>query len=484
MTKFAALKNNDMIQLPISFTEMASTLPGIDSREFIDSMESPASVGIRINPAKLKDAGETGYTHTTPVVWNNEGYYLEERPLFTLNPLLHAGAFYVQDPSSMVYGELITKALDILQPERRDTPRVLDLCASPGGKTTAMIARLPKEGVMVANEYVEKRVGALRENLAKWGHAATIICNSDSASFADAGEVFDIVGVDAPCSGEGMMRKDEDARAQWSETLVRQCSSLQREILANACRCLRPGGILIFSTCTFNLMENEDNLAFLVEEQGLLPVNTGLAGTGGILPQLAGDYPALRFMPHSTRGEGLFVAMLRKPENEDYDSSITTFGAGGKKGKKGMDRKRGKGNDGKDVTTLAQWLDKDTDWIINEEGGFIEAIPRVAAETAAMLEGFVRIIGKGVRIAERKGRDFAPSSELALCTLRNPDSFPSHEIDKDTALSYLRGESLHIPDAPKGYVTLTYCGVPIGMVKNLGTRANNLWPSRWKIRHV
>ena len=470
--------------LPDGFKEMAASLPGLDNAAFLEAMLRAPVTGIRINPSKMSDVAAVGYPDASPVAWNAEGFVLEERPVFTLNPLLHAGAFYVQDPSSMVYGDLITIALDSLPETRRRSPRVLDLCASPGGKTTAMIARMPERGVMVANEYVGQRVGALRENLTKWGYAPTIICNDDSASFASVGEVFDIVAVDAPCSGEGMMRKDADARAQWDVKLTEQCAALQREILSNACKALRPGGILIYSTCTFNLTENEENLAYLVEKEGLSPIDSGLVGKGGILPALAYSYPALRFMPHSTRGEGLFAAILRKPECDAEESSepgLIYTGHNERKEKKGKKRNADTPYYTRDVLS---WLDESGSWILREEGRKIVALTEEIAITLSLLEDKVKTVSRGVQVAELKGKEYVPTTELVLSTRFNPSSLPSSDLDIDTALSYLRGEAIHIDDAPKGYVAVTYKNIPLGIVKNLGQRANNLYPQQWKIRHL
>lgn len=477
------------MSLPEGFPAMAGALPGLDAASFMEAMKASPSVGIRLNPSKLTSFDEVGYTGMSPVPWAEEGAYLPERPVFTLNPLLHAGGFYVQDPSSMVYASLASLALSLIPVERRESPRVLDMCASPGGKTTAMLGRLPRHTVMVANEFVAQRTGALRENLVKWGSSSTIVCSSDSSAFAEAGPVFDIVAVDAPCSGEGMMRKDEDARRQWSESLVDSCAALQREILANAFSALRPGGVLIYSTCTFNLKENERNLAWLVESLGLEPVLTGLEGIGGILPQLSGDIPALRFMPHSTRGEGLFAAMLRKPmpADESFDALLLSpVGISrSKKEKIGKNKKnKGKGSRSSSIPDFSGWLDSEFVWTFRQEDDRIEALAEECAEALRLIEPHVRVLEAGVEVACMKGKDWIPTVPLVLSSAFKRGVFPEYEVDEAAALSYLRGEAMSIPEAPKGYVVLSYRDVPLGLVKNLGQRANNLWPSKWKIRYV
>lgn len=468
------------MSLPSGFKQMAEKLPGLDAPSFLAAMEEEPSVGVRINPSKLRSPAEAGYPVAARVEWNTDGFYLDERPVFTLNPLLHAGAIYVQDPSSMVYGNLMELALTLLPEERRETPRVLDMCASPGGKTTAMASRLPAEGVIVANEYVGQRTGALRENMAKWGYPAYAVCSSDSADVAKTGEIFDIVAVDAPCSGEGMMRKEAMAREQWSERLVEECSALQREILSNACKTLRPGGIMIYSTCTFNLREDEENLKFLVEDMGLQPVDTGLVGMGGIMPALVGEYPALRFMPHATRGEGLFVGMLRKPEDTG-EGEVPSYGS---RLKPGRNKKKGKEEHKIDFSPLKDWLDKDVNWNFFTDGTRAEAMTPAVAEICSALEPHVKILDRGVTVAELRGRDWCPAVPLVLSKAYRRGSLQEVEVEQPAALSYLRGEPLQLPAAAKGMTVVTYQGLPLGLVKNLGNRANNLHPKQWKIKHL
>ena len=474
--------------LPEGFRAMAGTLPGLDTDAFLAAMETAPSVGIRLNPLKpVASFPWAGYSDVQPVEWCAEGARLPERPVFTLNPLLHAGAFYVQDPSSMIYAPLTEKALSLLPPEVGAAPYVLDMCASPGGKTSAMMSRLPREAVVVANEYVAQRIGALRENMAKWGWSRLLVCNSDSADFANAGELFDIIAVDAPCSGEGMMRKDEDARAQWSPSLVEQCSALQREILANAVKALRPGGVLIYSTCTFNLDEDERNAAYIVSDLGLEPVDSGLSGIGGILPQLEGDIPALRFMPHATDGEGLFVAIFRKPGESPAHEIHRASSLDGRKDKKG---KKVAKDDGKrsavPLPEVGKWLEDESGWRLfpDRSGTLLEALPGAASPLNDSLSPFVRIVGRGITAAELKGKEWAPASELVLSCAWRRDVFPYTELPEEEALRYLRREALALEDVPKGYVAVGYRGVPLGLVKNIGKRANNLYLSRWKIKFL
>lgn len=412
---------------PEKFISQINELLGEASPAFFEAMQQSPSVSVKINRRKCTAAAECGFDKTEPVAWCPSGFYLPSRPVFTLNPLLHAGVFYVQDASSMIYESIIER----IAPAAFDTGaplRVLDLCAAPGGKTTSMINALPDGTVVVANEFVGTRAAVLKENLTKWGYPDIFVTNSPTSQFAKMPETFDIVAVDAPCSGEGMMRKEEVALTQWSEGLIRQCAALQRDILTDAFAALKPGGFLIYSTCTFNRQEDENNLRFLVEELGCAPVDMEFPAEWGILPGIDTPYPCLRFMPHATRGEGLFVAVVRK------------------------------------------------------EGEYAAAPSRRAKSFAETLKANTRVIAAGIERTTVKGRDTVPVSEAVLACDYDR-SLPEADLDQETALSYLRHEALRLPDdTPRGYVCVRYAGHPLGIVKNLGNRANNLYPQHWKIR--
>lgn len=405
-------KNRCFMELPSGFIEMAEELLKEETPLFLEAMRRPPEVSIRLNPRKpgaVTDGLE-------PVQWCPTGFYLPQRPVFTLDPLLHAGAYYVQDASSMIYYELTKKIITFLGNPERVT--LLDLCAAPGGKTTAMIDALPDGSRVVANEYVAKRAGILRENLSRWGYPLATVTNRESKAFAKEGGAFDIVAVDAPCSGEGMMRKEPAAIEQWSPRLIEQCAALQKEILANAAECVAPGGFLIYSTCTFNRLENEENVEYAVRELGLESVDPFFPTEWNLLHAIGSDVHAFRFMPHRTRGEGLFLTLLRKPG--DFEPS--SFSPANRKKESRFNSQNSK-------------------------------------ETVV------------------------PEIEEILSVDFDKKRFPLVEISKDRALSYLRRESIILPeDSPRGIVILTYKGLPLGAAKNIGSRANNLYPKNRRIR--
>lgn len=415
--------------LPQGFMdEMRALLPE-EADLLFEALDREPQVSIKLNRRKLADDTPIGYNDMEAVMWCTSGRYLPSRPKFTLNPLLHAGTFYVQEASSMIYETIVERIIPMAFDTSR-IPALIDLCAAPGGKTTSIINAIPDGIFVVANEFTPQRAGALKENLLKWGYPEIMVTNSSVDRLAKAGKAFDIVAVDAPCSGEGMMRKEPVARQQWSESLVKQCATLQREILENACDILKPGGFMIYSTCTFNREENERQVEWLVEEKGMVPFDPGFPDDWEIHGGIDTSYPCFRFMPHRTRGEGLFVAVMRK-EIDHEERTVP-------------------------LPKLKEWLRKN-----------------------------VKVIADGVPQREQKGRDMVPCSQWALSSDFPSEEFEGIEVDEATALSYLRHEALHLPpEIGKGFVVIKFKGFPLGFVKNIGQRANNLYPSEWRIRNL
>ncbi len=452
--------------LPDGFKALMRAEIGEDKAEILFSaLSGEPETSVRLNRHKRISAPL--YPDMSPVEWCETGLYLKERPSFTSNPLLHAGAFYVQDASSMIY-ETIVKSLSIDGPVD-----ACDLCAAPGGKTTAILNALPEGSVMLANEFIASRAGILKENLCKYGYPDVIVTNTDTSRLSELKSRFNLIAVDAPCSGEGMMRKEEAARSQWSEGLIKQCAALQREILENAVEMLAPGGILIYSTCTFNTMEDEDNAAWIADTFDLLPINTGMAGKYGIQGEVKGDIPCLRFMPGFTRGEGLFVAVFKK-QGELQEGKIHSKSK--KKGKKESKEKI----DPRQISLVNSWIKEGYD-IISHEGHLLALSPATAKLLEALPKG-VRIISAGVEVGEIKGKDIIPAHQLAMSVVM-ASPFPEVEVTAEDALRYLSKDAIGIPeDAPKGYITVTCQGFPLGFLKNLGNRANNLYPSEYRIR--
>ena len=394
-----------MIQLPEIFVSETRRVMG-DERfnRFLGAFDEEAPVSIRVNPRIAGDGCQVMGGSQVP--WCTEGYYLENRPQFTFDPLLHAGCYYVQEASSM----FVTHVLRSVGNEYKSA---LDMCAAPGGKSTALRSVLPDDCVLISNEPMGNRAQILLENITKWGAPNCIVTNNYPRDFrrsATKGDAclskkaklkFDLILCDVPCSGEGMMRKDPGAIAEWSPQNVEKCWQLQREIVADAWECLNPGGLFIYSTCTYNTKENEENIQWILDNYDAevldIPVDPSWQITGSLLPGFT--HPVYRFIPGITRGEGLFVCALRKAGS-----------------------------------------------------------------------------------AEQKPFN-AKKLSLKVLEAELEKSETSVDVDYTEALKYLRGEAMVLPpDTPKGIVSITYKGQPLGPAKNIGNRANNLYPKPWRIK--
>lgn len=412
-------------------------------------------VSVRLNPAK------TAAVLADPVPWAPGGCYLPDRPVFTFDPALHQGLYYVQDASSMAAAAAVARAVELIGAD--DSLRFLDACAAPGGKTIGAASALPEGTFIVANEYTRARVPVLAENIAKWGTFPAVVTSSDASSLSGLDGFFDIIAADVPCSGEGMMRKDAEARRQWSPSLVRECAALQTSIVRALWQALRPGGFLVYSTCTFNRLENEEIVAALIDHCGAEPVAIPvLDAFPAILGPLDAFFPAYRFLPGRVRGEGLFLALLRKPG----DSAPARV--------KPLRPVRPQ------FPVADAWLRGD--WVQNLRGDTLFLLPQAHVPLLAAIERRMKVVAPGLEGATVKGRDLIPAQPLALSTALAPDAFPRVEIDAAEALAYLRREAIALPSGtPRGITLLTSGTTPLGFVKNLGNRANNLYPAPWRI---
>ena len=442
---------------------LAAKLPAY-AAELIEAIETTdPSVAVRLNPRKCKDGALPGAAAgtTEAVPWCEEGRYFSVRPDFTHDPAMHQGLYYVQDASSMAIGRII----GLLTAGDTAPVTYLDACAAPGGKTTAAIDALPEGSLVVANEYDYRRAEILRENVMKWGYPHVAVSRGDTALFRRLTGMFGIIAADVPCSGEGMMRKDPKAAAQWSEALVRQCVERQREILDNLWEALRPGGYLIYSTCTFNTAENEQQLAWLTERYGAEPVELPLH----LFPGAVKPGSMLRFLPGRVRGEGLAIGVVRKTADAAPQPATPPKSRAAKPSK----------------TPLPAGVDSlltiDAEISIAPDGETLRAVAREHAATVALLGRQLQLIHAGVELGTLKGRKFVPSQGLALSAALRRDAFPEAEVDTATALAYLRREALGGFDAPRGSLLLTHAGAPLGFVNHLGNRSNNLYPAPWRI---
>lgn len=358
--------------------------------------------------------------------------------------------------------------------------RCLDLCAAPGGKSTHLSSLLPDGSLLVSNEVIRNRSYILAENLAKWGNASTIVLNNDPAEIGEAlPEQFDLIVTDVPCSGEGMFRKDEASVGEWSVENVQLCAARQRRILHDIWPALRPGGLLIYSTCTYNTEEDEENVRHIVEELGAeaLPIATDEAWH--VTGPLRYGNPVYRFFPHKTKGEGFFLAVLRKEGDEEYEVENERPTKSSKnKGKK----------DKKATLPIPQeawdYFREKKNITLEWDGPQLRMIPTPHKHFFDRIrDKRLRILSAGVVVGESKGKDLIPSQALALSLELNPSAFPDAELTWEEAIRYLRKEAITLPEGlPKGYLLMRYQGIPLGFVKHLGNRSNNLYPQEWRIR--
>ena len=426
--------------------------------------EEEVPVSIRINPFK-PSMPVAGYEK---VKWCETGYYLPSRPSFTYDPLFHAGSYYVQEASSMFLEQVIKQYIS--------EPIVcLDLCAAPGGKSTHLLSVLPETSLIVSNEVIHSRSLILKENLTKWGSPFSVLSNDDPKEIGYLTHLFDIIIADLPCSGEGLFRKEPNSRKEWSLAIVKLCAARQRRIVQDIWNSLKPGGLLVYSTCTFNREENEENISYLIDvfNAEVLPVS--IDKDWGICPAIDESFPVYRFYPHKIKGEGFCLTLLRKPD--DKRLTIRTQ-------KSKCNIQKSKHPSSSYVPPFIKSLVANADTFQFEiKQNTIRAIPALHQDTYHLLFNNLRIVSAGVLIGEVKRNDFIPASAFALSTCFRMDAFPSIELSLEDSISYLQKDSLMLStDIPTGFVVVKYCNTPLGFVKNIGNRANNHYPNEWRIR--
>lgn len=471
------------MNLPSAFAEQTASVIGKDEyKKLEEALQQESPVSLRLNSGELRvENGElriesercatinsqlsTLNSPLNKVAWCESGYYLDERLTFTFDPLFHAGCYYVQEASSMFVEQVLRKYV-------AEPVTMLDLCAAPGGKSTHARAVLPEGSLLVANEVIRNRSQILAENLIKWGHPAVVVTNNDPADFEPLGAFFDVILTDVPCSGEGMFRKDAVAVEEWSVDNVNICWQRQRRIIADIWGNLKPGGILIYSTCTYNIKENEENIEWIIGEYGAEPLPVDTLPQWNITGNLQGkDIPVYHFFPHKTKGEGFFLAVLRKPEDAPAEYLSPA------KSKKKQDKPLPVPKEAQ------QWLLHPDDYSIEVKGTGVVAFPKSHNEELSALRKTLKVLHAGITLGEIKGKDLIPDHSLAMSSALNPSAFPAVEIPYEQAIAYLRKEAITLSaEAPRGYVLLTYKNVPLGFVKNIGNRANNLYPNEWRIR--
>ncbi len=448
--------------LPKEFINILGEILEADERDqLLKALETEPQVSIRFNPL-IPDAESLALQSLEcsadgRVPWAGNAVYLDHRPQFTLDPLIHMGGYYVQEASSMFLEQAVSKCVS-------GPVRALDLCAAPGGKSTLLASLLPEGSLLVSNEIQRSRAQILAENMTKWGRTGVMVTCNTPKQIGQSNLMFDLIAVDAPCSGEGMFRKDEGAVADWSPQNVEMCAARQRQIIEDIWPALKPGGYMIYSTCTFNRHEDEDNVRWIMEQFGAEAVKIETKPEWNIKGSLTQDnLPVYHFMQHLTRGEGFFLCLLRKPDGAFREAPQKPFKA-----------------DSSVPAECRKWLNDGYEYFV--KGDSIYALPAALASDMNQVNKELYALIPGIEVAVRKGHDWVPAHALAMSDALNTEAFNKVEITRKQALEYLHCDALHLDDAPRGIVLLTYQGIPLGFAKNLGNRANNMYPQEWRIR--
>ena len=427
---------------------------------FLESLQQAPQVSIRHNPEKLKPNHHIPEDHRVP--WHPFGEYLDERPVFTLDPSLHAGAYYVQEASSMFLYEALRQSADFSKPLR-----ILDLCAAPGGKSTLIASMMNGQGILVANEVVRQRVNPLRENMEKWGYSNIAVTSADSTDFTALEDFFDVIVVDAPCSGEGLFRKDPDAIYEWSPEHVISCSARQKMILSSVIRCLAPNGTLIYSTCTYNHTENSENASWISESFGLEKIPLAIPDSWGIVNR----HDGYQFYPHRLKGEGFFAAAFRKPEGKE------------KRHKLPSEFRSIIPINKKQIPQVSEWLKPESGQkIFQTVKGHLFFLRDELEKDFLLIDKYVKTKYFGTSIGEFKAKNMVPNHGLAL-SLHISEDIPFLELGLEQALLFLKKETFQLPlGTGTGWMLPRYKGLNLGWIKALPNRMNNYLPPEKRIR--
>jgi 16S rRNA C967 or C1407 C5-methylase (RsmB/RsmF family)/NOL1/NOP2/fmu family ribosome biogenesis protein len=431
-------------------------IAGFDEDAFIRAHQLPPVTSVRLHP--LKHGGS--FAHLPSVPWCAQGRYLAERPVFTLDPAFHAGAFYVQEPSSMFLDLMVREIF----PERQNL-RVLDLCGAPGGKSTLLASLLDDSALLISNEVIRSRASVLQENIVRWGYTNNWVTSNDPKSFGALEGYFDLVVIDAPCSGSGLFRKDSKALNEWSEANVHLCSQRQQRIIADIWPSLKDGGVLIYATCSYSPAEDEEILDWLKVEFGAAGIEVSYPEDWGIVPALTlRKMTGYRFFPDKVPGEGFFIAAVRKQDGV-VASRIDRF----------------KTRDDRKLLQQAAHLLADRDFICLGLRDTINAIFPVHEHDFHLLSKKLFLRKAGLPLGLPVSKDWIPSHEVALSVDRS-DEIPYVGLSREDALKFLKKDELSIPLQQKGWLLVTYDGCGLGWIKSLGNRFNNYLPKHWRIR--
>lgn len=448
-----------MMILPEIFqTRLKDKIGDTSFEAYVDSFEDKPIVSVRHNQHK----GHIPAQHPS-VPWCDLGYYLDERPIFTLDPAFHGGAYYVQEASSMFLWHI----LENLNLHKKDL-KILDLSAAPGGKSTLIANWLNHQGLLCANDPIKHRAYTLKYNILKEGYSNVIVTHNDPRDYGQIQDFFDIILIDAPCSGEGMFRKDPDTIKEWSEENIELCAARQKRIVADVLPALKTGGLLIYSTCTFNESENIDNVLWMQKTYDLKSISIPIDPAWGIAIEEKKEAIGYQFYPHRVEGEGFFVSVAQKQLASPFEQKL-------KQSKHLLSLP-----DKNHIALVEPWIAPvDSDFLIFNKQE-VHCIPEHAAIDIYILNLYLKIIHFGITIGNINKNIIIPDHSLALALCINPN-VQQVALDKQNALLYLKKELQHIDSHANGWVLVTYHGLGIGWLKNIGHRFNNYLPSEYRI---
>jgi NOL1/NOP2/sun family putative RNA methylase len=451
-------------QLPEDLLKSLEKVNGFDLDKFVEVHQNKEIVtSVRFNPFKLTSSQNTFLQISNQVPWCSNGYYLSERPSFTLDPLFHAGTYYVQEASSMFLEEVLKQTLNL-----DSSIRVLDLCAAPGGKSTLIQSLISGDSLLVSNEVIKSRVNILSENMTKWGAINVVVTNNDPKDFQRLPEFFDAIVVDAPCSGSGLFRKDSDAINEWSSDNVELCSQRQQRILADIIPSLKPGGILIYSTCSYSVQEDEDICDWLLSQDELESIQIQIQNQWDIVETNSDKFNGFgyRFYPDKLKGEGFFITSFRKKET-------TTSKQIKPKTKLEFIKKS-------QETAIADWINQSENLIYFTHNNNAIALHKTNIDYLLMLQQSLYLRKAGLNLGTIIRDGLLPSHDLAMSYLINKN-VQSIELKKEEALNYLRHQPFEVETKYKGWVLIRYNEVALGFVKMMPNRINNYYPMEWRI---
>lgn len=445
------------MQLPQSLLQSLQHTKGFDRQAFEAVHQGGEQVtSIRINPLKPVDHFPNFPEGMTPIPWTPFGFYLPARPSFTFDPLFHAGTYYVQEASSMFLEQALTQCIDLNQPLR-----VLDLCGSPGGKSTHLQSLISPDSLLVSNEVIRSRANVLKDNMIKWGSENVVVTNNDPSDFSRLSNYFDVIVIDAPCSGSGLFRRDPEAIEEWSENNVALCSQRQQRILADAWPALKKGGLLVYSTCSYSEAEDEEIIEWMVNEFPAEHIRLSITGSSGII-ESGGGY---RFWPHAVKGEGFFLACFRKTDGDETTSPTT-------KNKPASLSKAA-------AEVVAKWIESADRALVRHEDTVYAWPGNLYADFALALDR-LRVIYSGVRCGELMRDKLIPDHALAMSRIAAP-TIPLIDLPQDKAIHYLQRKDISLEGVDKGWQLVGFQGHPLGWVNVLQNRVNNYYPRELRI---